>query len=188
MSKQRDLLYRLIVKDQSIAEAASNVCRRYTHLDPNDLIQELYIHLASVKIDKIKDIIENDYVKWYCLKFFTIQTLSERSPFISKYKSKGDVVDYIENIELPNESDVNEELIDFNQLALKLIYNDFINDIHWYDKFIFFELYINQRLSIEKISKKLGIPNSSIKATIRKTKDAIKTFITKKNKIILDNI
>jgi len=184
---KRDRVYKFISNDTQILEAATNICHRYCHLDPNDLIQELYLHIDQLGDDKLSDMIENDYIKWYCLKFFSIQTMSYRSPFIYKYQSKAKYTDCVEDLEIPDQIP-NNEYDTYKLFSLKLITEEYKPKMHWYDRFIFFDLYIQEKLSIDKISKKLDIPNSSIKSTIRKIKDDIKLFIINNNKRIIDNI
>ena len=145
-------------KDKEI----KSICRKIGGNLADDLYQELMIIILEYNKEKLLDIYNKGYYKWFIVKTLTNQFNSNSSPFNKKYRPKE--LDY-----LPEHTyDKNIDIL-INKIEVEL------NKLHWYDKELF-KAYITSG-SFRKLEKLTGIPFASINRTVNNVKNRIRDNI-----------
>ena len=124
-----------------------------------DIVQESYMALIKYADEK-KLIDENGKVKKGYM-FFTLRSLYYQ--FYNK-KKKVNKVSFDEQWEIFDDSNLEEHQA-YNDICLMI--DEEIDNWHWYDKKLFM-LWVNNRISIRKLSRETNIGFKSVYTTIKK--------------------
>ena len=135
------------------------ICRKIGGNLSDDLFQELMIILLEYNQEKLIDIYNKGYYKWFLVKTLTNQFNSNSSPFNKKYRPKD--IDYIISDSYDHSIDIMIDKV-----------NNKLNQLHWYDRELF-KAYIESG-SYRKLSKQTDIPFNSISRTINNVKNYIR--------------
>jgi hypothetical protein len=135
------------------------ICRKIGGNLSDDLFQELMIILLEYNQEKLIDIYNKGYYKWFLVKTLTNQFNSNSSPFNKKYRPKD--IDYIITDSYDHSIDIMIDKV-----------NNKLNQLHWYDRELF-KAYIESG-SYRKLSKQTDIPFNSISRTINNVKNYIR--------------
>jgi hypothetical protein len=118
--------------------------------------------LLEYNEQKLIDIYNKGYYKWFLVKTLTNQFNSNSSPFNKKYRPKD--IDYIITDNYDHSIDIMIDKV-----------NNKLNQLHWYDRELF-KAYIESG-SYRKLSKQTDIPFNSISRTINHVKNFIRDNI-----------
>ena len=135
------------------------ICRKIGGNLSDDLFQELMVILLEYNEQKLIDIYNKGYYKWFLVKTLTNQFNSNSSPFNKKYRPKD--IDYIITDSYDHSIDIMIDKV-----------NNKLNQLHWYDRELF-KAYIESG-SYRKLSKQTDIPFNSISRTINNVKNYIR--------------
>ena len=135
------------------------ICRKIGGNLSDDLFQELMVILLEYNQEKLIDIYNKGYYKWFLVKTLTNQFNSNSSPFNKKYRPKH--VDHIISDSYDHSIDIMIDKV-----------NNKLNQLHWYDRELF-KAYIESG-SYRKLSKQTDIPFNSISRTINHVKNYIR--------------
>ena len=135
------------------------ICRKIGGNLSDDLFQELMVILLEYNEQKLIDIYNKGYYKWFLVKTLTNQFNSNSSPFNKKYRPKE--IDYIITDSYDHSIDIMIDKV-----------NNKLNQLHWYDRELF-KAYIESG-SYRKLSKQTDIPFNSISRTINNVKNYIR--------------
>lgn len=135
------------------------ICRKIGGNLSDDLFQELMVILLEYNEQKLIDIYNKGYYKWFLVKTLTNQFNSNSSPFNKKYRPKD--IDYIITDNYDYSIDIMIDKV-----------NNKLNQLHWYDRELF-KAYIESG-SYRKLSKQTDIPFNSISRTINNVKNYIR--------------
>jgi hypothetical protein len=138
------------------------ICRKIGGNLSDDLFQELMVILLEYNEQKLIDIYNKGYYKWFLVKTLTNQFNSNSSPFNKKYRPKD--IDYIITDNYDHSIDIMIDKV-----------NNKLNQLHWYDRELF-KAYIESG-SYRKLSKQTDIPFNSISRTINHVKNFIRDNI-----------
>ena len=150
--------YELITKTSQDKELRQ-ICRKIGGNLSDDLFQELMLILLEYNEQKLIDIYNKGYYKWFLVKTLTNQFNSNSSPFNKKYRPKD--IDYIISDSYDHSIDIMIDKV-----------NNKLNQLHWYDRELF-KAYIESG-SYRKLSKQTDIPFNSISRTINNVKNYIR--------------
>ena len=150
--------YELITKTSQDKELRQ-ICRKIGGNLSDDLFQELMVILLEYNEQKLIDIYNKGYYKWFLVKTLTNQFNSNSSPFNKKYRPKD--IDYIITDNYDHSIDIMIDKV-----------NNKLNQLHWYDRELF-KAYIESG-SYRKLSKQTDIPFNSISRTINNVKNYIR--------------
>ena len=135
------------------------ICRKIGGNLSDDLFQELMVILLEYNEQKLIDIYNKGYYKWFLVKTLTNQFNSNSSPFNKKYSPKD--IDHIITDSYDHSIDIMIDKV-----------NNKLNQLHWYDRELF-KAYIESG-SYRKLSKQTDIPFNSISRTINNVKNYIR--------------
>lgn len=135
------------------------ICRKIGGNLSDDLFQELMVILLEYNEQKLIDIYNKGYYKWFLVKTLTNQFNSNSSPFNKKYRPKD--IDHIISDSYDHSIDIMIDKV-----------NNKLNELHWYDRELF-KAYIESG-SYRKLSKQTDIPFNSISRTINNVKNYIR--------------
>jgi hypothetical protein len=134
------------------------ICKKIGGNLSDDLYQELMVILLEYNKQKLIEIYNKGYYKYFLVKTLTNQFNSNSSPFNKLYRPKEvEVISY--------DYDLNIDI-----LAAKI--EDKLNELHWYDKELFKAYLISG--SYRKLSKQTNIPFNSISRTVNHVKNFIR--------------
>ena len=150
--------YEIITKTSQDKELRQ-ICRKIGGNLSDDLFQELMVILLEYNQEKLIDIYNKGYYKWFLVKTLTNQFNSNSSPFNKKYRPKH--VDHIISDNYDHSIDIMIDKV-----------NNKLNQLHWYDRELF-KAYIESG-SYRKLSKQTDIPFNSISRTINNVKNYIR--------------
>lgn len=122
-----------------------------------DLKQELFVVLCEQPEERLKEMIEKKYLKYYCARVIINMIQSNTSKFYKMFRRT--------NVELT--FDIKEE----ETLDIPCP-NELIKDLYWYEKELL-KLYA-EKGSIRSVAKLTGIPATSIHYSIKKARQCIK--------------
>lgn len=179
----RDSIINEIYKDSWLYQTCLNICytqplNNYEHgsfLTPefmaNELLSEVLFALCQINEEKLIHLYQTNGLRWYLTRICTNQGKSKTSRFYRNVKRR-----FIKQIDINKFNEIfsndNSDPID----TLKDEWMDFINqcihDLHWYDQQLF-RIYYIDGMSFEKMSKKIGIPLTSIKDSVYTSRNRI---------------
>lgn len=161
-----------MTKTEAIANLAKNtrlkaICRNIAkgNLIYKDLFQEVILILLEYDEQKFKEI---KCVECFFIKIADTQWNSVTSPFFYKYRKEnltvggGNIADTDSGFDKEREREY---------FKLQLSVHNLIENQYWYDREIL--KYWLHYGSIRAVSKKIGIPKSSIALTVKKVKQII---------------
>lgn len=148
-----------IITKTSQDKELRQICRKIGGNLSDDLFQELMVILLEYNEQKLIDIYNKGYYKWFLVKTLTNQFNSNSSPFNKKYRPKD--IDYIITDSYDHSIDIMIDKV-----------NNKLNQLHWYDRELF-KAYIESG-SYRKLSKQTDIPFNSISRTINNVKNYIR--------------
>ena len=119
------------------------------------------------KPDKLIKAYEEGWVDFYIWRIIANQYYSTTSPWYRKYLIKENVM--IDVAEGEPEVSIDEESV-LNQIK------SILNRQHWYNRTLF-EMYYFEKLTYKKIEEKTGINYISVRRTVMKTLENVKTQI-----------
>lgn len=176
-------------RDKKLRKEIEGICKS-KQID--DLLQEIYLSLLEKSDELILGLNKREQIKYYIIRMVISQYHSKTSRYYKLFKKNHLFMEIDNEINSPEEMGWFEiqqqhsymEFID-NELNIdrendiekdktdKLIFiNDEINNLNWYDKQIFL-LYIGQKTSFTKLSKKLNISRNSLFNTVNNVKKQI---------------
>ena len=142
-------------KDKEI----KSICKKIGGNLSDDLYQELMVIILEYPKEKLVEIYNKGYFKFFIVRTLTNQFNSNSSPFNKLYRLK-------EIEELPTfEYDKNIDVL-YHKV------NNILDKLHWYDRELF-KAYIEAG-SYRKLSKITDIPFNSISRTINHVKSIIR--------------
>lgn len=148
-----------IITNTSQDKDVKQICKKIGGNLSDDLFQELMIILLEYDKQKLVDIYNKGYYKWFIVKTLTNQFNSNSSPFNKKYRPKD--IDYIVTDNYDYSIDVSIDKI-----------NKELDKLEWYNRELF-KAYLEYG-SYRKLSKQTGIPFNSISRTINYVKNYIR--------------
>jgi len=119
------------------------------------------------KPDKLIKAYEEGWLDFYIWRIVANQYYSTTSPWYRKHLIKENVM-----IDIPE--DEPEVSIDTENVVNQV--KTILNTLHWYDRTLF-EMYYFDKLTYQKIQEKTGINYISVRRTVMKTLEKIKTQI-----------
>ena len=162
-----------IVRSQQLFDYQTN-----TEVDSNYLADELYseflLSISELNEDKLINLYIKNELRYYLIRIILNQYKSNSSRYFRQIKKKyTKIIDYA--VFLGHMDNQETILTDLSNNWLEFL-NKKIETLHWYDKTIF-KMYIDDNLSMKKIADKIGIPESSIKSTIKSVRNYLKELI-----------
>lgn len=148
-------LIKITVNDKELKK----ICKKIGGNLSDDLYQELMVILLEYDQNKLIEIYNKGYYKWFLVKTLTNQFNSNSSPFNKLYRPKE--IDHI----LTNDYDINIDI-----MAAKI--ESKLQELHWYDRELFKAYIISG--SYRKLSKQTDIPFNSISRTVNYVKNYIR--------------
>lgn len=130
-----------------------------------DLKSELFLILAEMPEDKLKDLYKKQQLKFYIVRIMLNLVQSTDKKFYKKFR---DFVEYIpqEKIE-PEETDLTKDV------------TEYFEQLYWYNKEILRLYTFEFDKNAKELSRKTGIPYMSIIRTLNQTKNQLKKAIRK---------
>ena len=152
----------------------------------DDFTQEIYTIILEMKSEKIKDIIDKKYDKYFIVKLIKNQWFSSTSSFYYKYKKN--------KFEEYNENDIKDS-VEYDESNIEEI-EEIINSLYWYERNIYCMYYKlfeynktdgrlrdihcdKDKSTFRRIEELTDIPFSSVAKTINSINEDIKTKIKK---------
>jgi len=117
--------------------------------------------------DKLVKSYEEGWIDFYIWRIVANQYYSNTSPWYRKYLIKENVM--VDITEDEPEISIDEESV-LNQVK------DILNRVHWYDRTLF-QMYYFEKMTYQKIQENTGINYISVRRTVMKTLEKIKTQI-----------
>lgn len=138
-------------------------------VEAEDLVQDVLLHLLTMK--DLKKIIysESDINMFYCYKIIKSKFLNNQ-----KTKKKLDISELNEDIfENTSENEYDFEGDENTEKLLQLIDRSLENELHWFDSKLF-KTYIDEDHSIQSLHEATHISRNTIFNSLTKTKNYIK--------------
>lgn len=153
-----------------------NIAKKITkgHELHQELLHEVIIQLYDKKDIKLSDY-NDDTIKYYIVAILRINWYSKTSPFY--YKIRKERSGYVELTEAFN-MEVEQET--FEREEILCILEEQYCELNWFHKSLF-DLYMTLG-SLSKVSKKTGIPLTSVSTYIKQSKAEIKINIIQRLK------
>ena len=124
------------------------------------------------EVNYAEDVVQEAYIKVYgkdineAYFYYTLRSLT-----MDLHSKKVVKVEITQDIEYSLKEDESNELAE--ELAQPFI--DFIDTWHWYDKMLFMT-WVNNKISMRKLSRETGIAFMSVYYTIKKCKERLKEW------------
>lgn len=131
-----------------------------------DLKSEVFLILAELPEEKIIDLYQNNYLKFYAVRIMLNLVQSTDKKFYKKYR------DFVEYNYDSNEKQIDLYLIDEHEILGKV--NDIIQDLYWYDRELLNLYTFKFNKNARELSRKTGIPYMSIIRTLNSIKKHLK--------------
>jgi len=129
-----------------------------------DLRQEMFLVLCEMPEEKLLQMYNDGYLKFFLVRTMLNMIKSDRSTFHNKFRKVFEEVDKkVDKAEV-----IDQEL---EKISVKL--NSSINVLHWYEQEIF-RLYSENGKNITKLSRQTRIPYRSLFKVIRKVRTYLK--------------
>ena len=179
--KEIDKIYKLIADNRHRFVA---VASRYTD-DKNvidEVVQEQMLYFMQMNKQTLIDIYEKDelegLVKYGAVAIHRAVT-SPRSNYYYKYrkyytKIDGSYNNIFNSKDITQIPDVVDESI-YKKLAIEKIEKE-LGNMYWYDKKVF-EVYYNERHTLDSLAKKTGISRNSLFTTLKKVRTKLKEIL-----------
>jgi len=182
--KEIDKIYKLIADNRHRFVA---VASRYTD-DKNvidEVVQEQMLYFMQMNKQTLTDIYDKDglegLVKYGAVAIHRAIT-SSRSNYFYKYRKYYTKIDgsYTNfntvrtNKDITQIPDVVDESI-YKKLAIEKIEKE-LGNMYWYDKKVF-EVYYNERHTLDSLAKKTGISRNSLFTTLKKVRTKLKEIL-----------
>ena len=123
----------------------------------DDLIQEMFIQLYSMKEEKIEQLLDNGKLKWYVLSGAGMQLRSSTSPFYNRIRKHKMYAR--ENGLAGSDSNIFERIDDTEELDTECYFTCMkreIENLHWYHKTLLKE-YWEQGMHLDQLHQKYNI-------------------------------
>lgn len=130
----------------------------------DELRSEMFLVLCEMQEDRLLDMHQNGYLKFYLVRTMLSMIKSDRSNFYMKFRKGFTEID-VTHDKADVEDDYSEEIND------KL--NKSIEVLHWYEAQIL-KLYAENGQNILALSRETKIPYRSLMKTIKKAKTLLK--------------
>ena len=164
---------RNIVHSQSLFDFQTDSYVENDYLS-DELYSEFLLSLCEIDENKLIDLYKKDELRFYLVRIIVNQYKSNSSRYYRQIKKKyTKIIDY--SVYLEEFNDDETILMDLDRTWMSFLKAK-IEKLHWYDKTIF-QMYINDNLSMKKIADKIGIPESSIKSTIKSVRNYLKEMV-----------
>ncbi len=179
--KKIDKIYKLIADNRNRFVA---VASRYTE-DKNvidEVVQEQMLYFMQMNKETLIDIYDKDglegIVKYGAVAIHRAVT-SPRSTYFYKYRKYYTKIDASYN-NIFNSKDITQipNVIDesiYKKLAIEKIEKE-LSNMYWYDKKVF-EVYYNDRHTLDSLAKKTGISRNSLFTTLKKVRTKLKEIL-----------
>lgn len=142
-----------------------------------DLVQEVFLQMLTMNHHKLLIILDGGKIKTYICKIMMVKYFSKKSQFHKKY------VRYNNNKVRPRNNEafmerIMNEKIEYEDgiLDMEMKINKCLETFEEYDRDIF-NLYYETGLSFNKLEKETGISQRSLRNTITKVREQIKTIL-----------
>lgn len=129
----------------------------------DDLKQEIFLVLCEMTEERLLDMWDKGYLKYFLVRTMLNMAKSDRSTFYNQFRRT--FTEYTEIHDTP------DEFHDPTEMDIKL--DKSLKILHWYEKEIF-RLYSENGQNILKLSRETKIPYRSLFKTIRKVKVLLK--------------
>lgn len=164
-----------ILKDMASDENYISIAKTITKGNQfwSDLYQELFLHLSEMDAEKLIEITDKGYMRFYCVRFFTNQYCSDRSPFYRNYKNfvlKNSFESFEDKLSDLDRTDKHK--IELDQRRIDLIEST-LNSLTWYERELW-RFRAENNMSYDKMNEQIGIPRSSLVDTCLKVERLIK--------------
>jgi hypothetical protein len=137
----------------------------------NDIILQMYERESEIKLKTYED---ND-IKYYITAIMRVNWMSKTSPFYYRYKRSIDLSQPLsDNYE--NQADDFDERMD-REVLIQCLEISF-SELNWFHKSVF-EMYLTLG-SLKAVSKKTGVPLSSIARYVKQSKEEIRNNTNEK--------
>lgn len=151
-----------IIKDLYLSEDIRNAISKMQPYElQEDLLQEVFLVLCEINEDKLIDMYQNGYLKYFTVRTILNMAKSNRSEFYFKFRR------IFEEIPLSYQA-VKE---DYDETIFSKL-NEGMKVLHWYEAELL-KLY-SQNKNLLAISRETKIPYRSLLKTIRKAKTLLK--------------
>jgi hypothetical protein len=151
-----------IIQDLYLSEDIRNAISKMQPYElQEDLLQEVFLVLCEINEEKIIDMYQNGYLKYFTVRTILNMAKSNRSEFYMKFRRLFE--------EIPTYYQEIKE--DYNENIYKKL-NEGMKVLHWYEAELL-KLYSDNK-NLLAISRETKIPYRSLLKTIRKAKTLLK--------------
>lgn len=135
----------------------------------DDLRQEMFLVLCEMNEERLMDMHEKGYLKFFLVRTMLNMIKSDRSTFYNKFRRT--------HSEYEDRHDPKDEQPEDNSETVARL-NDRMSELHWYAAKVF-ELYSDNGRNIMKLSRETRIPYRSLFKTIRAVRVHLKQELKK---------
>ena len=146
------LLAKVAIHDKYFREKA----KQLAGVDGDDLVQEMYLKLHRYNQSKLKEMIQNEVVKYLGVRIIN-------QIFIDGKRKQKEYCGGVPEIKV-EEKEQDERITKAKEI---------VKNQHWYDQKIF-NLYIEENYTMRELAAETGIPLCEIWATINRVKKTVK--------------
>lgn len=134
----------------------------------DDLKQEIFLVIAEMAEERLMDMYQKGFLKFFLVRTMLNMMKSDRSTFFKMFRKPS--VEYADHHDKPDhiEEDISQHL------------HSNMEKLHWYEKEVF-QLYANNGKNIVRLSKDTQIPYRSLFKTINKVKRTMKSAMRKEH-------
>lgn len=131
----------------------------------DDLKAEIFVVICEMTDERLFDIHERGFLKFFIVRTMLNMIKSDRSTFFNKFRLMCNEIN-----ETNETNDVQDD---------EIVVGDVMANLHWYEREIF-KIYVENR-NIMKIARETGIPYRSLIKTITKVREILKKQIRNGN-------
>lgn len=159
----REQIIRDMYLDKDIAQAIGKM--QPAELQ-EDLRQEIFLVVSEMKEERLLDMFEKGYLKYFIVRTMLNMAKSDRSTFYRTFRRN--FSEYMEHHDQPEQ--IQEDRSD--QISSNM------EKLHWYEREIF-HLYAENGKNIVRLSKETNIPYRSLFKTVNKVKKQMRSALRK---------
>lgn len=157
MGVTRQHIIEMLYSDKDIKNAISKM--QPVELQ-DDLKQEMFLVICEMNEEKLINLYENGYLKFFLVRTMLNMIKSDRSHFYMKFRKQFEEW-------TPTFEKRDEEAYPMEEMVKKL--DKSLNILHWYEREIF-RLYAESGMNIMELSRNTKIPYRSLSMTIKNVK------------------